>query len=92
MGRPRGHRRLPAADGRRERDGASIGVWNTTTGQWEVENVGIAPDLEVEHDPELVRQGKDPQLDKAIEVVMAALSKNPLPAPKRPAYPNYHKK
>jgi tricorn protease len=70
----------------------SIGVWNTTTGQWEVENVGIAPDLEVEHDPELVRQGKDPQLDKAIEVVMAALSKNPLPAPKRPAYPNYHKK
>ncbi len=70
----------------------SIGVWNTTTGQWEVENVGIAPDLEVEHDPELVRQGKDPQLDKAIEVVMAALSKNPLPVPKRPAYPNYHKK
>jgi tricorn protease len=70
----------------------SIGVWNTTTGQWEVENVGIAPDLEVEHDPELVRQGKDPQLDKAIEAVMAALSKNPLPVPKRPAYPNYHKK
>lgn len=70
----------------------SIGVWNTTTGQWEVENVGIAPDLEVEHDPELVRQGKDPQLDKAIEAVMAGLSKNPLPVPKRPAYPSYHKK
>jgi len=28
------------------------------------ENVGVARDIEVEHDPALVRQGKDPQLDK----------------------------
>jgi tricorn protease len=41
---------------------------------------------------QLVRQGKDPQLDKAIEIVMEGLAKNPVAKPKRPAYPDYHKK
>jgi tricorn protease len=48
--------------------------------------------VEVEHDPQLVRQGKDPQLDMAIEIVLNELAKNPLTKPKRPAYPDYHKK
>ncbi len=69
----------------------SSGVWNPN-GQWEVENAGVAPDIEVEHDPELVRQGRDPQLEKAVEVVMKELEKSPVPRPKRPAYPNYHSK
>jgi tricorn protease len=69
----------------------SSGVFNPMSGQWEVENIGIAPDVEVEHDPELVRQGKDPQLEKAVELVMSELAKHPLPKPKIPAYPNYHK-
>jgi tricorn protease len=64
-------------------------VWNPN-GQWDVENHGIAPDIEVELDPATVRTGHDPQLDKAVEVVMAELEKNPLPQPKHPAYPNYH--
>ena len=67
----------------------SSAVWSPE-GEWDVENVGIAPDIEVEHDPELVRQGKDPQLEKAIEVVLAELKKNPPKKPKRPRYPNYH--
>jgi tricorn protease len=66
-------------------------VFNPMTGEWEVENIGVAPDIEVELDPELVRQGKDPQLEKAVEVVMTELRQNPLPKAKRPAYPNYHK-
>ncbi len=66
----------------------SSGVWNPN-GQWEVENHGVAPDVEVEHDPELVRQGRDPQLEKAIEIVMQELEKNPVARPKRPPYPNY---
>jgi tricorn protease len=70
----------------------SIAVWNAATSQWEVENNGVAPDVDVELDPALVRQGKDPQLDKAIEAVMSALAKNPVAMPKRPAYPNYQKK
>ncbi len=69
----------------------SSAVW-APKGEWIAENVGVAPDIEVEHDPALVRQGKDPQLDKAIEVVMAELAKSPLPKPKRPAYPKYHKR
>ncbi len=70
----------------------SSAVFNPMTGQWEVENIGVAPDIEVEFDPEAVRQGKDPQLEKAVEVVLAELASAPLPKPKRPAYPNYHKK
>ncbi len=67
----------------------SSAVWNPN-GQWEVENAGVAPDVEVEHDPELVRQGRDPQLETAVEIVMKELRANPLPRPKRPSYPNYH--
>ena len=42
-------------------------------GQWEVENHGIAPDVEVELDPKLVREGHDPQLERAVEVVLDLL-------------------
>ncbi|HEX8499741.1 MAG TPA: PDZ domain-containing protein [Pyrinomonadaceae bacterium] len=60
-------------------------------GGWEVENVGVAPDVEVELDPRAWRQGHDAQLEKAVEVVMQALAKSPRPAPRKPAYPNYYK-
>jgi tricorn protease len=59
-------------------------------GEWEVENYGTTPDIEVELDPAAWRAGHDPQLEKAVEVVMEALRKNPLPKPRKPAYPNYH--
>jgi tricorn protease len=59
-------------------------------GEWEVENKGVAPDIEVELDPKEWRAGRDPQLEKAVEVVMDALKKNPRPQYRRPAYPNYH--
>ena len=61
-------------------------------GEWEVENHGIAPDIEVENDPASVAAGRDPQLEKAVEVTMDALKKNPVVIPDHPAYPNYHKK
>jgi len=75
-------------------DGGYVGapssaVWDPATSQWIAENVGVTPDIEVEQDPALVRQGKDPQLDKAIEVVMAELKKKPASEPKRPAFPVY---
>ena len=68
----------------------SSGVWNPN-GEWEVENHGITPDIEVDMDPELVLAGHDPQLEKAVQVVMEELAAHPVPKPKRPAYPNYHK-
>ncbi len=61
-------------------------------GDWEVENHGIAPDVEVEMDPALVRQGHDPQLEKAVEVIMEQLKKNPPPTYTKPQYPDYHQK
>ncbi len=61
------------------------------TGEWEVENHGVAPDYDVELDPAAFRQGHDAQLEKAIEVVMQQLKEHPLPDHPRPAYPNYHK-
>jgi tricorn protease len=59
-------------------------------GEWEVENHGVAPDIEVEMDPAAWRQGRDPQLEKAVEYLMGELKKNPQQKPKLPAYPNYH--
>ena len=67
----------------------SSAVWDPATSKWIAENVGIEPDVEIENDPELWRQGRDPQLEKAIELVMAELAKKPAAEPKRPAYPNY---
>jgi tricorn protease len=61
-------------------------------GEWEVENHGVAPDIDVDLDPAAYRQGHDAQLDKAIEVVMQELKEHPLPQYQRPAYPNYHEK
>jgi len=60
------------------------------SGEWEVENHGIAPDIEVDQDPKLVRQGHDPQLERAVKEALDLLDKNPLPTYQRPAYPNYH--
>ena len=39
----------------------SSGIYNPITGEWEVENIGVPPDIEVEQDPALVRKGRDPQ-------------------------------
>jgi tricorn protease len=67
----------------------SSAVWDPQESKWIAENVGIAPDIEVEHDPQLVRQGRDPQLEKAIEVVLGELERNPSKPLKRPQFPNY---
>jgi tricorn protease len=67
-----------------------VAFWSPD-GTWDVENHGVAPDIEVEFDPQLWRAGRDPQLEKAVEVAMEALKKNPLPAHKKPPFPNYHK-
>ena len=68
----------------------SSGIYNPLTGEWEVENIGVAPDIEVVQDPALVRTGHDPQLEKAVEVVIEELKKNPLPKLSRPAFPNHY--
>jgi tricorn protease len=69
----------------------SSAVWDPSQSKWIAENVGIEPDVVVEHDPEAVRQGKDPQLEKSVEIVMAELAKRPVARPPRPAFPNYQR-
>ena len=59
-------------------------------GQWEVENHGIPPDYDVEMDPQAWRSGHDPQLEKAVQVVLQQLKEHPLQKYARPAYPNFH--
>ncbi len=52
-----------------------------------VENVGVPPDVEVEQWPADVIAGRDPQLEKAIEVVLEMLEADPPQPPERPPYP-----
>ena len=64
----------------------NLAIWVPGDG-WIVENEGVAPDIEVEQTPADVIAGRDPQLEKAIEVAMAELKKAPASPDKRPAYP-----
>jgi tricorn protease len=60
------------------------------TGNWEVEGHGIPPDIEVIQDPKLVREGHDPQLERAVAEAMQQLKDHPLPEYKTPPYTNHH--
>ncbi|MFB0519066.1 MAG: PDZ domain-containing protein [Acidobacteriota bacterium] len=63
-----------------------VAFWNPE-GKWDVENIGVYPDIEVELTPAEVIAGKDPQLEKAVEVVLEAIKKQPFKKPPRPPYP-----
>ncbi len=72
-------------------DGATItapnlAFWAPEEG-FGVENVGVPPDVEVEQTPAEVIAGKDPQLERAIAIVMEQLKRNPPQTPKRPPFP-----
>lgn len=58
-------------------------------GEWEVENFGVAPDIEVDFEPAAWRAGRDPQLERAVSYLMKELKKNPPKKYKRPDYPVY---
>ncbi len=63
----------------------NLAIW--TEDGFIVENVGVAPDIEVEQWPADIINGRDPQLEKAIEVALRELEKNPPKEPVRPPYP-----
>lgn len=62
----------------------NVGIW--TKDGFIVENVGVSPDIEIEQTPADIIAGKDPQLDKAIQVVLEQLKQNPPTEPVRPAF------
>jgi tricorn protease len=72
-------------------DGGVVNVpefgMNGLDGAWVVEGHGVDPDIVVEQDPKALIDGRDPQLERAIEEVLERMKKNPLSLPKRPADP-----
>ncbi|HET7258841.1 MAG TPA: S41 family peptidase, partial [Candidatus Acidoferrum sp.] len=60
--------------------------WDKGSSSWVVENHGVDPDYVVPERPDLVVQGHDPQLEKAIELANEAL-KDYKGLPPRPKFP-----
>jgi tricorn protease len=73
-------------------DGAEVTVptfgYYKKNGTWGVEGHGVDPDIEVIDDPSKMVDGGDPQLDAAIDLMLAEIEKHPYAPPKRPAYPD----
>lgn len=66
---------------------APRGGFYNLQGEWDVENEGIKPDIEVEQEPKLVNEGHDPQLEEAVKIGMELLKSNEvniLPQPPDP--------
>ncbi len=63
----------------------NVAIWDEDG--WVVENVGVPPDIEVEQTPAEVIAGRDPQLEKAIEIILDELGANPPQKLERPPYP-----
>jgi tricorn protease len=60
----------------------------TPSGEWRVENEGVAPDIDVQLDPAAVNQGQDNQLDAAIDTVLQELkTAKTVPLKSAPPYP-----
>ena len=57
--------------------------------RWSIyyEGYGVDPDIIVENDPQLVIEGKDPQLERGIAEVLRMMNENPMKLPSRPADP-----
>jgi tricorn protease len=72
-------------------DGGSItaprGGFFNNEGEWDIENIGIAPDILVEQDAKSVKEGHDPQLEKAVEVALELLKTQSIQLKKQPADP-----
>lgn len=62
-------------------------AYNPDGTSWGIENVGILPDYEVDITPKDFAAGRDPQLEKAIQVALEEVKKKPAAGPRRPRYP-----
>jgi len=76
-------------------DGAGVSIpsfaFYENDGTWGIEGHGVDPDIEVVDDPALMTDGRDPQLDRAIEEMLNEIKTNPYQKPKRPPYPKRDK-
>ena len=71
-------------------DGGGLAVpsfsFINTEGEWDVEAVGVAPDLEIFDDPSLIQTGRQPMLEAAVAQLLEQLERDP--APQRPSTPD----
>ncbi len=72
-------------------DGGSVNVpefgFASVDGKWVIEGHGVDPDIEVDNDPKSVIDGRDPQLERAVEEVMKQIEADPKKIPTRPEAP-----
>ena len=66
---------------------ASTFRFTDTDGNWAVENVGVAPDIEVVDRPEQVARGEDPSLERAVRYLLEQLEADPPRHPDAPPAP-----
>ena len=66
---------------------APRGGFYDVDGIWSVEGEGIAPDIEVDMDPQKVLQGQDPQLEAAVEEALKMLKTKSFEMKPEPAAP-----
>ncbi len=59
----------------------------TVDGEWAVENEGVDPDIEVLQLPAKMKDGGDPQLERAINEALRMLEEDPLREVETPEYP-----
>ena len=73
-------------------DGGSLSIptfrFFDDEGQWAIENEGVSPDIEIIDRPDEVAKGQDPSLQKAVEVLLDRLRRNPPRRPLPPAPPD----
>ncbi|MEZ5965637.1 MAG: S41 family peptidase [Planctomycetota bacterium] len=60
---------------------------NDAQGQWAVEGHGVDPDIIVENDARSLLEGRDPQLERAVEELKKLAAQRPAKLPSRPAPP-----
>ena len=60
---------------------------NDRNGAYIIEGIGVPPDLEVSNDPASVIAGRDPQLERGVAEVLAAIGADPKALPERPVDP-----
>jgi tricorn protease len=56
--------------------------------QWLIEQHGVEPDIEVQNLPHATFEGKDAQLDAAVDELLARIEKDPRPVPQPPPHPD----
>jgi tricorn protease len=66
---------------------APRGGFYNLAGEWDVENEGVAPDIEVEQTPAIVNDGHDPQLERAVEEALRLLPMQQVPILPEPPAP-----